>query len=92
MNGVDRRTERAGWRIEISRACLRSGICAASAPRHFTVGADHRTRPVEGPVEPDPVLLDLVEACPAGAISLTHQDTGRAVTARPEETTDERGK
>ncbi|MFI6060888.1 ferredoxin [Streptomyces sp. NPDC051286] len=72
------------WRITVDKTCRRSGICAAAAPRYFSVGEDHRTRPAAGPVDPDPKLIDVVEACPAEAITLTDLATGRPVAAAPE--------
>lgn len=72
------------WQITVHRSCRRSGICAAAAPRYFSVDDKHRTRPVAGPVAPDPELLEVAEACPAEAIALTDLATGRPVSASPE--------
>ncbi|MFD0373370.1 ferredoxin [Streptomyces sp. NPDC059071] len=72
------------WQISVHKSCRRSGICAAAAPRYFSVGEDHRTRPAAGPVAPDPELIDVAEACPAEAITLTDLATGRPVEAAPE--------
>ncbi|MFI8965386.1 ferredoxin [Streptomyces sp. NPDC053493] len=72
------------WRITVHKTCRRSGICAAAAPRYFSVDDDHRTRPTAGPVAPDPELIDVAEACPAEAITLTDLVTGRPVTAPAE--------
>jgi ferredoxin len=67
------------WRIAVDRACKRSGICTAQAPRYFTVDDRLRTRPVDELVAPDSELIEVVEACPAEAISVTDQHTGRSV-------------
>ncbi|MEV5341638.1 ferredoxin [Streptomyces sp. NPDC052676] len=72
------------WQITVHKSCRRSGICAAAAPRWFTVGDDHRTRPVAGPVDPDPELLDVADSCPAEAITVTDLVTGAPVTEAPE--------
>ncbi|WP_128980895.1 ferredoxin [Streptomyces roseicoloratus] len=72
------------WRISVHKSCRRSGICAAAAPRYFSVGEDHRTRPAAEPVDPDPELIEVVEACPAEAITLTDLATGRPVEAARE--------
>jgi ferredoxin len=72
------------WRIAVDRACKRSGICTAQAPRYFTVDALLRTRPVDELVEPDGELIEVVEACPAQAISVTDQHTGRSVVPNEE--------
>lgn len=78
------------WDIRLDRSCRRSGICAAAAPQYFTVGEDHRTRVVAGPVDPDPALLDVLDACPAEAISIVDRATGRPVTTDPADALRER--
>jgi ferredoxin len=72
------------WRIAVDRVCKRSGICTAQAPRYFTVDALLRTRPVDELVDPDSELIEVVEACPAEAISVTDQHTGRSVVPNEE--------
>jgi ferredoxin len=58
------------WRVTVDRgACLGSGLCAGSAPKHFRL-EDGRSRPVEELIEPDEVVLDAAEMCPAEAISV----------------------
>ncbi|MGI5404025.1 ferredoxin [Streptomyces sp. CA-135486] len=72
------------WRIAVDRACKRSGICTAQAPRYFTVDDKLRTRPVDELVDPDGELIEVAEACPAEAISVTDQSTGRPVVPNEE--------
>ncbi|WP_405997527.1 ferredoxin [Streptomyces sp. NBC_00829] len=72
------------WRIAVDRACRRSGICTAQAPRYFTVDDQLRTRPVDELVAPDGELIEVVEACPAEAISVTDLRTGRSVVQNEE--------
>ncbi|WP_406379433.1 ferredoxin [Streptomyces sp. NBC_01618] len=78
------------WQIVLDRSCRRSGICSAVAPQYFSVDADHRTRVAEGPVDPDPELLDVVAACPAEAISIVDRETGRPVPTDPDNGVPER--
>jgi ferredoxin len=62
------------WRISVDRdACLGSGLCAGSAPRYFRLD-DGRSRPVTEVIEPDDVVLDAAELCPAEAITVTDAD------------------
>lgn len=70
------------WEVKVDRACRRSGICAAAAPRYFTVDDQHRTRVTPGPIGPDPDLVDVAEACPAEAITIVDRTTGEPVTER----------
>ena len=62
----------AKWRVEVSRACISSGICLTIAPNHFEfVGV--RARPTTGLIhsaEDAELVGDAGEECPVGAISL----------------------
>ncbi|MFM9368700.1 ferredoxin [Streptomyces sp. Da 82-17] len=68
------------WRVTVDRACRRTGICTASAPRYFTADEQNRTRVVSELVAPDEDLLAVAESCPAEAISVTDRHTGLPVT------------
>jgi ferredoxin len=58
------------WRIEVSRACMGSGICLATAPGYFRL-AGGRSEPVSAAVEgDDDLVLAAAELCPASAISV----------------------
>ncbi|WP_329021503.1 ferredoxin [Streptomyces sp. NBC_00690] len=58
-------------RIEIDRdICIGSGLCAATAPRHFALGEDRRSRILPDAGEPDEEVADAVDFCPVEAISL----------------------
>ncbi len=66
------------WRVTVDRAaCLGSGVCAGIAARHFAVDDSGRSRPRAELVEPDPVVLDAALACPAEAIAVREEVTGR---------------
>ena len=70
------------WRVTVDRdACLGSGLCAGSAPRHFRL-EDGRSRPIEELIEPDEIVLDAAEMCPAEAISVYDTD-GRLLAPEP---------
>jgi ferredoxin len=69
------------WRIEVDAGtCIGSGMCAALAPRWFTLDGAHATA-VAGDVEPDEILLDAADSCPVGAITIT--EGGVEVGPRP---------
>jgi ferredoxin len=58
------------WKITVDRgACLGSGVCAATAPSHFRLD-DGKSRAIQQDVEPDDVLLDVADTCPAEAITV----------------------
>lgn len=63
------------WRVEVSKACISSGICLAIAPDHFEfVGV--RARPTAGLIhgsEHAELLVDAADACPVGAISVVEE-------------------
>ena len=64
------------WKVTVNRdACLGSGICAATAPRHFRLD-DGRSRPIREDIEPDDAILDAADTCPAEAITV-HDAAGR---------------
>jgi ferredoxin len=68
------------WRLEVEDACIGSGVCASTAPRHFRLD-DHRSHPLASPVEPDEAILGAAESCPVEAILVTDDDTGEPVEA-----------
>jgi ferredoxin len=58
------------WKVTVNReACLGSGICAATAPRHFRLD-NGRSRALQEDIEPDDIVLDTADTCPAEAIIL----------------------
>ncbi|WP_433599281.1 ferredoxin [Nocardia sp. CA-135953] len=63
------------WRVEVSKACISSGICLAIAPNHFEfVGV--RARPTAGLVhdaEHAALLMEAADDCPIGAISVVEE-------------------
>jgi ferredoxin len=58
------------WTLTVDRgACLASGICAATAPKHFRL-ENGRSRPIDEVISPDDIVLDAAETCPAEAIAV----------------------
>ena len=58
------------WKVTVNRdTCLGSGICAATAPRHFRLD-DGKSRPLQEDIEPDDIVLDVADTCPAEAITV----------------------
>jgi ferredoxin len=62
------------WWVAVDRStCLGSGVCAGTAPRHFSIDAGGRSQPRSERVDPDEAVLDAVLACPAQAITVTFE-------------------
>jgi ferredoxin len=58
------------WKVAVDQgACLGSGVCAATAPRHFRLEGG-KSRPLQEEIAPDDVVLDVAETCPAEAITV----------------------
>jgi ferredoxin len=69
------------WHIEVdAQTCIGSGMCAALAPQWFALEGDH-ARALVSAVEPDEILLDAADSCPAMAITVT--DGGVEIGPRP---------
>jgi ferredoxin len=70
------------WKVTVDRdACLGSGVCAGAAPRHFRLDAG-RSRPIREDIEPDDIVLDVADTCPAEAITV-YDDTGHHLAPDP---------
>ena len=67
------------WKLTVSSDCIGSGVCAGTAPRHFTIGPDGRSRPSASPVKPDEIVLGAAASCPMEAIAVTDADTGASI-------------
>jgi ferredoxin len=58
------------WKITVDRdACLGSGVCAATAPNHFRLEGG-KSRTIQADIEPDDIVLDVADTCPAEAITV----------------------
>jgi ferredoxin len=71
------------WRVTVSPACIGSGVCAGTAPRHFAIGPDGRSRPLASPIDPDDAVLGAADSCPMEAIAVTDADSGAPVQTSP---------
>lgn len=71
------------WLIEVDApTCIGSGICAGTAPDHFTV-VDGVSHPVRPEVDPADAAIDAAESCPVEAITIRDKETGKILA--PEE-------
>lgn len=69
------------WKIDVDPGrCIGSGMCAALAPERFLLDGPYAV-PVTADAEPDEVLLDAADSCPATAITIT--DGGVEIGPRP---------
>jgi len=58
------------WRVTVDASrCIGSGLCAASAPRHFTLQGPYATA-VGELMDPDEAISDAAECCPTEAITV----------------------
>jgi ferredoxin len=68
----------AHWKITVNRdACLGSGVCATAAPRDFRLEGG-KSRTVQKDTEPDDIVLDVANTCPAEAITV-YDAAGRRI-------------
>ncbi|MFW6695336.1 ferredoxin [Streptomyces sp. MAR4 CNX-425] len=67
------------WLVAVDRTvCLGTGVCASVFPQHFVI-TEGKSRPRAGESLPHEELLDAVDLCPMGAITVTDRATGTAV-------------
>ncbi len=72
----------ADWKVTVNReACLGSGVCAATAPRHFRL-QDGKSRTLREHIEPDQLVLEVADTCPAEAITV-HDTAGHQLAPEP---------
>jgi ferredoxin len=72
-----------GWRVSVDpKRCTGSGVCAATAPRHFRV-VDGRSRPAAELADPADPLLAAAESCPMEAITIRDAHTGQTLAPEP---------
>jgi ferredoxin len=67
------------WRVTVDHTCVGSGMCTGTAPRHFRLGRDERSQPVEAEIEPDEDVIDAALSCPMEAIVVTDTATGEVL-------------
>lgn len=67
------------WRVSVdARRCIGSGLCAAGAPKFFTLDGNHAV-PIQPVIEPDEQVLDIADLCPMEAIQVVHADDGSQI-------------
>jgi ferredoxin len=68
------------WHIEVDgEACIASGMCVGLASEYFEL--QEHSRPLTPDIEPDEIVLDAADSCPALAITVTEE--GRVIGPRP---------
>jgi ferredoxin len=73
------------WHLEVDEhACIGSGMCVALAPERFALDrATANVVPGAEDSEPQEVLLDAADSCPAEAITVTDASSGKVLGPRP---------
>jgi ferredoxin len=67
------------WRLSVdSGLCMGTGVCAGTAPRHFTL-VDGVSTPLTEVVEPDDAVVDAAESCPMEAITVREAATKQII-------------
>lgn len=71
-------TER--WHAKVDRhVCVRTGLCAATAPDEFDLDDNGQGRAAGGSLPASQTLRDAAESCPVEAITLSNADSGERV-------------
>ncbi|MFG2718954.1 ferredoxin [Streptomyces sp. NPDC048416] len=61
------------WTVRVDpQLCLASGMCAGAAPDVFALDGEH-ARALRDGIEPDERILDIADACPAQAITVSDE-------------------
>ncbi|GAA2102615.1 ferredoxin [Actinomadura alba] len=70
----------ANWKVEVTGACIASGMCVGTAPAYFELDGDrNRSVPRSARPAPDPLLLSVADSCPLEAIRV--HDAGGTLLA-----------
>ena len=69
------------WKIEISDACIGSGMCAAIEPEEFEVDSGY-ARAKAATVSPKESYLDAADSCPVSAITVLDAESGEELAPR----------
>ena len=68
------------WNVTVDwRVCVRTGLCAASAPAQFELDQGGQSHAKAEPQAASPELLEVAETCPVEAIGIADADTGDPV-------------
>ncbi|MFD4507320.1 ferredoxin [Streptomyces sp. NPDC058457] len=72
------------WTVGIDkRMCVRTGLCAASAPEEFELDEDGQGHARSAILPASEEVLEVAESCPIEAIGITNADTGERVFPPP---------
>lgn len=72
------------WTVTVDkRVCVRTGLCAASAPEEFELDEGGQGRARSETLAASEVVLEVAESCPIEAIGITHAETGEPVFPPP---------
>lgn len=68
------------WKVTVDpRVCVRTGLCAASAPTEFELDEQGQGRATSETLPASEEVLEVAESCPIEAISIVDADTGEVV-------------
>ncbi|MGW3451514.1 ferredoxin [Streptomyces sp. NPDC001076] len=71
-------TER--WTVSVDkRVCVRTGLCAASAPEEFDLDEDGQGHARSATLPASEEVLEVAESCPIEAIGIKNADSGERV-------------
>lgn len=72
------------WKVTVDpRVCVRTGLCASSAPTEFELDEQGQGRATSETLPASEEVLEVAESCPIEAISIVDADT-REVVFPPE--------
>lgn len=72
------------WKVAVDkRVCVRTGLCAASAPERFELDENGQGRARSATLPASDEVLEVAESCPIEAIGITDADTGEPVFPPP---------
>ncbi|MFI5795040.1 ferredoxin [Streptomyces sp. NPDC051677] len=68
------------WTVRVDkRVCVRTGLCAASAPEDFQLDEDGQGRSRAETLPASEEVLEVAESCPIEAIGITDAHSGERV-------------
>ncbi|GGK59661.1 MULTISPECIES: ferredoxin [Streptomyces aurantiacus group] len=68
------------WKVTVDpRVCVRTGLCAASAPTEFKLDEQGQGRATSETLPASEEVLEVAESCPIEAISIVDADTEEVV-------------
>ncbi|MET8212884.1 ferredoxin [Streptomyces sp. NPDC005373] len=73
------------WKVTVDpRVCVRTGLCAASAPKEFQLDERGQGRATADVLPASEEVLEVAESCPIEAISITDAETAELVFPPPD--------